>query len=195
MEREVGQGVAVPERVPARPESGDPVRGCSFSRRTCQRPAQPASVGLTRSPRRCPHSLCRPDPPAEQEAGGLAALCQRPAGARALVRGLLLHAQGPAGEAEGPRTSLPLGGPRPPGQPCPWGPVDFLSCLLPCSQNDPSFMSPLGWRMGTLGSQRVTAPQPVTPWVTAKVWTLLARVSYLNSSARAYASYEGGGVF
>lgn len=39
------QGVAVPERVLAGPESWSSVQGCSFSTETCQCPAQPESVG------------------------------------------------------------------------------------------------------------------------------------------------------
>lgn len=49
-----------------------------------------------------PSSPCRPDQPAQQKAGGLAALRQHPA-RPSIFRGLLLHAQDPAGEAQVPR--------------------------------------------------------------------------------------------
>lgn len=63
--------------------------------------------GLARLPQPRPRPSHRPDQRAQQEAGGLAALRQHPAGARTVFRRLLLHAQGPAGEAgETRRTPL-----------------------------------------------------------------------------------------
>lgn len=186
----MGQGVAVPERGLC--------PGLLFSRKSRQCPAQPEPVGSDSLPAACPHPLCRADPPAEQEAGGLAALRQRPAGARALVRGLLLHAQGPAGEAEGPRTSLPLGALGHLASLAHEAPLTSCPATCPAPRTTPLSCLHLVGGWGTFGSQRVTAPQPMTLGVTVQVWTLLPRApppteGRVPSPGAPNASYEGAG--
>lgn len=95
-------------------------------------PGSPSPWGRPDFPRRCPRP-CRPDQPAQQEAGGLAALRRPAAGAGALSRGLLLRAQGPAGEAGG---SLSLAVPGPPRPAWPSGsrrrsPSCLPTCCIP----------------------------------------------------------------
>lgn len=120
--------------------------------------------------------------------------------------------QGPA-HSSGGFFSTPRARPvrrRDPEPPCPWAALGHLaslahgapltSCPATCPAPRTTPLSCLhlvgGW--GTFGSQRVTAPQPMTLGVTVQVWTLLPRApppteGRVPSPGAPNASYEGAG--
>ena len=140
-------------------------------------PLQPASGDLRIShllsplpPR--PPPTHRPDQPAQQAAGGLAPLRQRPARGGAHFRRLLLHTQSPAGEPGDSHRSCPWAAPGHVGRPRPRGP--FSSSRL--STRLGSRMIPLCLHLGE-GVLGLAGSRPPSPG--RRVPNALASIAYL----------------
>ena len=114
----------------------------------------------------------RPDQPAQQAAGGLAPLRQRPARGGTHFRRLLLHTQSPAGEPGDSHPSCPWAAPGHVGRPCPQGP--FSSSRL--STRLGSRMIPLCLHLGE-GVLGLAGSRPPSPG--RRVPNALASITYL----------------